>query len=357
MFKNLVYLFLNFLIILSCNYKNQEHKFIKLGLSTPPKINILGKLISVDKFVMPGKMVIKDSILFILDENFDKNIHIVDVKNENYLSSIGNIGKGPGETLSGISLDFFNNQVWLHDITLSKLVSYNLDSIMSDKNINYSYTKEIVFKDRARQNFNPLWLNDSTLVSTTFSESENRLMYTNTDGGIFREEFKMINPEKKNTPRSVHNTSYQSIFKIHPNKEKIAIVNRYSDLLEIYNLKNGESLYLKTHLDFYPIYEVVNTDDGGVTMVQDDTTRFGCIDISVTEDKIFTLYSGRTRGEGLANYANKIYVYDWEGKYLTSYRIPNVAIAILAKDNQTLFTSEYNRKGEGMIKKYHLNEE
>lgn len=307
MFKKVTYLLLTVLVIVSCNKQSKDFKFTKLGLSTPPKTNISGDSISIDKLVMPGKMILKDSILFILDEDFDKNIHAVNIKNENYLTSIGDIGKGPGETLSGVSLNVFNNLIWLHDITLSKFVSYNLDSIITDKKTNYSYSEEIVFKDKARQNFNPLWLNDSTLISTTFSESENRIVYTNLNGQIFEEKFKMINPERKNTPRSVHKASYQSIFKIHPNKKKIAIVNRYSDLLEIYNLETDETLYFKTHLDFVPIYEVVNTD-GGVTMAQNDTTRFGCIDISVTEDKIFTLYSGRTRGEGLANYANKIYV-------------------------------------------------
>lgn len=353
------YLFLLLVIIFSCKGKHErvdektKNKIIELGLKIEPNL-IQGEIIKIDGLVLPNKMSLQDSILFIKDSRAEKFVHLVDLKNKIRLTSFGVKGKGPGELLSAFSMDFYNNNLWVHDITLGKLVSFNKDSLLINLNSSYNYSNEIQFKEKARQNANPTWINDTVLVSTTLSESLNRLMFTDKEGVVSYEDFIMISPEKEDTPRAIHNQSYQALLKRNPNQSKIALVNRYSDLLEIYDLKEKESKLLKTHQNFTPIYEVVNAD-GDIRMVQDETTRFGYIDISVTKDKIFTLYSGRTRGEGFANYANNVHVYNWKGEHLKSYQLPNLAISILAENNNSLLTLEY-KGGIPMLKRYTLDE-
>ncbi|GAA4273805.1 BF3164 family lipoprotein [Aquimarina gracilis] len=346
-------------VFLSCNVDKANNKIgkkeiVKLNITEEPK-SIEGELIAIEGFVSPNRMNLQDSILFVKDSRAEKYIHLVDLKNKMRLTSFGIKGKGPGELLSASSMDFYGNRLWVHDLTLGKFVSFDKDSILNNLDGSYKYTDEIQFKEKARQNHNPTWLNDSTTISTTFSESMNRLILTNSQGKVSDEVFEMIPPQKKDTPRAIHNQSYQGKIQKHPSQNKIAVVNRYSDLLEIYDLENETSKLIKTHQNFTPIYEVIKAD-GNLIMGQDETTRFGCIDISATNDKIFTLYSGRKRGEGFANYANKIYVYDWKGNYLSSYRIPDLAIGILAQNNNTLLTLEYNKDGMGMLKRYILNE-
>jgi len=353
---NKLFFYTIFLIVLlfSCKNKNSstndENEIIELNIIEKPK-SIDGELIEIEGFLLPDEMILQDSILFVKDSRAEKYIHLVDLKNKKYLTSFAAKGKGPGELLGASTMDYYNNKLWVHDITLSKLISFDKDSLL---NGSHGYTNEIQLKEKARQNFNLTWINDTIITSTTFSESPNRLIFTNNKGVVSYEAFEMIPPEKKDTPRAIHNQSYQSVLKKNPNHNKIAVVNRYSDLLEIYDLDEKSSKRFSTHQNFTPIYDVVNVD-GNVRMGQGETTRFGSIDISVTENKIFTLYSGRTRGEGYANYADKIYVYDWQGNYLNSYEIPNLAIGILAENDYSLLTLEY-KEGIPMLKRYSLDE-
>lgn len=340
-----------FLCVQSCK-KESSKELVKLDLSNTPDL-IEGELINVEQFISPGKMEIEENLIFVSDSKSEKFIHVFDLENLEYIGNIGTKGKGPGEALSCVSLDVNDGKIWLQGITLAKLISFNIDSILTQSK-DYKYEEEILMKEKARQNFSPRWLDDGSIASISFSESLNRIMYTNKNGEVFKEDFVFLNPEDKDVPRSIHNMSYQGVQAIHPSLNKTVIVSRYADLIEIYNHDDLSSKLVKTHQNFNPIYEVVNSG-GGVRMSQGDDTRFGYIDAAVTEDKIFTLYSGRTRGEGFANYAKNIYVYDWEGNYLDSYQISNLAIAIASDSNNNFYTMEY-KDGIPMLKKYNSNE-
>ena len=288
-----------------------------------------------------------------MDSRALKRIHVIDISNNDYVTNIGAAGKGPGELLSISSLDVSKEKLWAYDITLSKFVSFHLDSLTSPT---YTYTTEINFQGKANQNFDPLWIDGGkTMVSTTFSESKNRLIFTNAEGTIIDEKFPMFDPPSDNIPQTIHNISYQSTLKVKPDHTKVAVVSRYADLLEIYDLENNSMKRIKTHTNFDPIYEVMNVD-GNAVMGQGEDTRFGHIDVAVSNDKIYTLYSGRTRGEGRANYADIVCVFDWEGNFITSYKIDNRAIAIELKNNQEFFTIELDTQGKSLLKKYSIDE-
>lgn len=338
--------------VTSCKNDKNTTNFETLAITATPK-PIQGESLAFDALVLPTKMVYQEPYLFLGDSRATKRIHVIDIPNKTYVANIGTAGKGPGELLSLSCLDIYDDKLWGYDITISKLVSFHLDSVASPT---YTHDSEIYFQGRANQNFNPNWIADTnTIVSTTFSESENRLMFTNTDGTVVEEKFPMFAPPSSTIPQTIHNISYQGTLTVKPDQSKVAAVSRYADLLEIFDLKSNTGKRIKTHTNFSPIYKVVNVD-GNATMGQGEDTRFGHIYIAASDAKIYTLYSGRTRGEGKANFAEVVCVFDWNGNFITSYQLENRAIAIEVKDDNEFFTLELGPQGKSVLKKYTINE-
>ena len=346
-------LVLSALSIISCSNETKNNNFIELNINETPR-QIKGEQLKFNELLNPSKMLFHSPYLFLTDSKAPKRIHLVDYKTNEYINNIATAGKGPGELLSASSLDIHKNALWVHDMTLNKYVSYNLDSLKSKT---YNYSDEIFFKNKATQNFSPKWLakNEEKIVSTTFSDSKYRLMITDDTGEVIEEKFEMFASPSKNIPNTVHNMSYQSILKIKPDDSKVVIVNRYADLLEIYDMNTDEIKRIKTHSNYEPVYKVM-TIDGGSTMGQGDDMRFGYIDLSVSDDKIYTLFSGRTRAEGKANYGDIICVYDWNGNFITSYKLESRAIGLQLIKGNEFITIEKNENGQKILKKYIINE-
>jgi hypothetical protein len=73
--------------------------------------------------------------------------------------------------------------------------------------------------------------------------------------------------------------------------------------------------------------------------------RFGFIDIVATNDRIFALFSGRTRNEapGRASYGQFVHVYDWEGRLSAVYRLGSEALSIaVSTDGRRLFAVQHD---------------
>jgi hypothetical protein len=298
-------------------------------------------------------MEIIDSILVISDSKSDKPLYLLNIKNMQYLKSIGERGKGPGEFIGLYSVCQFKNKIWAYDLTLGKLVSFDLDSVL-DSNSNYKFTDEIILKDKARRSYSPVWLNDNLLVSPTMSDSDYRLLFSNNNGNLEKERFKMIPSPPNGVPNNIHNQAYHGVMKKHPTDEKLVIVDRYSDLIELYNLQDSTSIHLKTHGDYEPSY-VVDDSGGFLRMAQNDDMRFGYIDVSVTQNMIFTIFSGKTRQESSVAYAgNTVILFDWKGNYLSSFITEENALAIQAMNDKEFIVIEMESNGMLSLKKYKI---
>ena len=337
--------------MLCCKNDKKSHNFVELDIQETPNI-LKGTILTFGELVNPTKMVYQEPYLFLVDSRAYKRFHVINIPENKYIVNKGTPGKGPGELLSLFSVDVFDNKLWGFDITLSKFTSYSLDSLSSPT---YGYDEEIYFKGKANQTYGPTWIDNNTIVSTTFSDSKNRLIFTDSEGAVIKERFPMFPAPSDNIPQTIHNLSFQSVLKVKPDNSKVIVVNRYADLIEIYDLQNDTMKRIKTHGNFDPVYKIMNVD-GNAVMGQDDQMRFGYIDVTVSDTKIYTLYSGRIRGEGKANYADIVCVFDWDGNFITSYKIDNRAIAIALKNDREFLTIEQDNQGKSLLKTYMINE-
>jgi len=277
--------------------------------------------INIDSLYYPGLMSRIDSILVLQDFKTKKPFHFINLNNHKYLKSFGTRGKGPGEFIGLNTINSFDKKLWAYDITLSKYVSFDLDSILKFGRSKYRYSEEIIFTNDARKNYCPLFINDTLLSSLTFSNSKHRILLSNkADGQVSNELFDMIEPVEKTTPQRLHNESYHGVMEKHPLKNLLFIGSRYADLIEIYNLNSNKGIRIKTHDNFTPEFRIDNSQ-GFPSIVYNGQWKHGYLDISVTENVVFTLFSGRTTGDyaNRNSLGNTVLLYDWDGNYIASY--------------------------------------
>ena len=75
---------------------------------------------------------------------------------------------------------------------------------------------------------------------------------------------------------------------------------------------------------------------------------------SVTNDFIYLLFSGKTRIQRNGDYANEIWVYDWEGNQIKKFLLDQEVNQIAISPNDELLIN-YHDDGKPNLTRYDLN--
>ncbi|AXG69863.1 TolB-like 6-blade propeller-like protein [Kordia sp. SMS9] len=345
--RNLLAILLVFFIAISCT-KTKVDWYEKVNLTTTTKINKVATLKSSDSLSNPEKLKKLGAKLFIIDSKSNKVIKAF-TTDDTYIGSFGMKGKGPGEILSPFgSLDFHNDKVWIFDGTLNKYLGFQQDSIGSN---DYKPTENELFFDSKVMFYELGWLDAETIVGLDVSEANNRLLFYNITTKQITNKGSLPPLPKNNIPISIHKQSFMATLKVKPDKNKIALANLYADLIEIYNKDGSDVVKVKTNLDFLPKYELANNGYQTV-MGQGGDTKFGYIDMCVSDAKIYALFSGKTRAVSPFAFGKTIHVFDWKGTLLDVIELEKESIAIeIDTDDKNLFVIEF---GNANVVQYKL---
>jgi len=314
-------------ITLTVSCSNEKPTFNKFS-----DIKLLkGKQLEIDQDVLmsSNRILLIDTILVVLENKRDKFLCLFDIHSGKLICEGGTKGRGPGELITPWTLFESNldNSFIVFDATARRFNYFFIDSLIINPN----------FKPSIRINLNieygmlsyPLFISDSILVSPGIF-SDGRLIFFDTQGNFIKKTGEIPNKKlHRNAPDEIIQQAYQSVMSIDPNKEKIAILTRYSDRLELYN---NEGIAIKTvmgPIGFVPKF-IVGNAMGDAILVQDQSTRFGYIEV-VSDDKfIYALYSGKTRSEnpGKANFGKFIFKFDWNGNPISMYELDDLVLSI-----------------------------
>ena len=304
-------------ILMSCqdstehygNYDLQRLKGKYLGyedqMARPNLITMLGDtIVVVDEYAL-----IDDTT-----NEVSNVVHYFLSENGRYEKSLAKTGPGPGEVISPWSVDN-SRGLWLFD--LGKYDYLRVSNTYQDSRdlINFS-TPEIYY---------PVWMSDSTLISLTFTST--RFIILNRNGEIIRRvgDYPIDNDLLLN--EYMFAKSFQGVLKPRPDQSKIAVINRFYDYIEIWD---SETMTTDT---------IMQIHDGIPPSYQDKTRNFRIwkdekyryIDLDVTDEDIFALYSGTVSSEVNPNYGSVIIRSDWDGNikkvYLLDKSILNVAFS------------------------------
>ena len=132
---------------------------------------------------------------------------------------------------------------------------------------------------------------------------------------------------------------------IRPGTPTLAVGARYAGRIDIYDLTSGNSSEVRAPDPFVygsGIGSNGTTPGGGMNVITTDgQTRFGYIALAATKDRIYGLFSGRTRSAypGRANLGQVVHVFDWEGHFIAEIHLDEEAIRIaVTPDDDTLYS-------------------
>lgn len=345
--NSLLVISLVFILMVSCT-KTETSYYKKVHLTTATKINKVNNWVLSDSLFNPAKLKKEGRHIFVNDLKSNKVITIFNT-NGSYKSSIGIKGKGPGEILSPFgSLDFYNNKLWVFDGTQNKYSGFHKDSILSN---DYKPTENELFFDSKTRFYELGWLDSETIVGLDFSEVNNRLSFYNVTTKQATNKGTLPPLPQSDIPIPVHKQSLMATLKVKPDKSKIVLANLYTDLIEIYSQNGSDEVKVKTDLDFAPKYELSNNGHR-VVMGQGGDTKFGYVDLTVSNNKIYALFSGKTRDVSPFAFGKSIHVFDWQGNLLNVLELKKRSIAIeIDTDDKNLFVIEY---GNANVVQYKL---
>lgn len=275
---------------------------------------------------LPSEIEVVGDRLVLIDAAADSVIHVLDRVDGRPVRSFGRRGGGPGEFEGAWSIDPVpgrEGQFWVFDVALRRLTHVDLKRDFAggarpgERSINLISDATLL---------DPVWV-DTLLVGLGFFQA-GRLGHFNSYGKFVRTVGELP-PGDDDIPANIRQHAYQSTLKANPARSLLAVVTRHADQLEIYRTDGTLVARPAPLFGFMPRYEVRRKADR-LAMTTGLDLRFGYIDVATTEDRIYALFSGRTRRgfPGAANYGEYVHVFDWAGGLRGVIRLDAAVIAI-----------------------------
>ncbi|MES2828864.1 MAG: BF3164 family lipoprotein [Bacteroidota bacterium] len=242
-------------------------------------------------------------------------------------------GSGKGKAQGAISVGLFKDQLWVYDLISRKLLFQNLKLGMFS-------ASSVKFKEFpiVQHFYNIQILDDQNIIGNGDYKTPNKLQEINLYSGKATADYGLFKGIPKGIPFYSWKRAQESFMALSPSTDRVVLVNRFSDQIEIFDRSSRESITVKGPENF--VVEFTPFKDGrNVDMMQrNDKTRFGFTEISVTDNFIYALFSGYNENSGNAEFGKTLYIYDWEGtpiKKLTFDRL--VSSIAVSDDDKTLY--------------------
>jgi hypothetical protein len=149
-------------------------------------------------------------------------------------------------------------------------------------------------------------------------------------------------PSESGVPHGVLQHAWRGVLKSAPSGARLVLANRHAGTLEVYSGEGELLRRIHGPLAFEPRFEVVQGAKGPSLATGPDL-RFGYLDVSVSGEAIYALYSGRTRADHPedATYGRYVHVFDWKGRLRSILRLDAdvVALAVDPGRNRLLAVS------------------
>lgn len=145
-------------------------------------------------------------------------------------------------------------------------------------------------------------------------------------------------PAFPNLPEYTKSILYaSSVLKIRPDQQAFVCGDMYSGVLDICRIRSGKIERIKQHIFHYPKVHIRAKKDDRPDIAYSKDNSFGFTDISVSDDRIYAIYSGKTFRQDNQNFQHckTLVILDWEGNILNSYTIdtPLTHISYDAEEN------------------------
>lgn len=274
-------------------------------------------------FGMPLEVVIHDTILIVIDRFQNYHFSLIDIKNRKLITRFGKEGRGPKEILSpsNLNINYAKAELEFSDIT-DRYITISLDNL-NNKDFSLRFSTQNL--DIKRNNVqNSIWFPaiNKHIANGMFIQGKYAII--NTDGVITDYWGSLPNSPYLN---SIDNftlcDAYQGIIKSRPDGTMIAQASLTCDLIDVINAKGDISRFQTYDPEIKLIDGIIATSRN---------SPYGFRSLSVTDNYIYALYSGRSFNEYqmAAQFCEILFVFDWNLVPVCSYNLPVETLSLAA---------------------------
>jgi hypothetical protein len=156
------------------------------------------------------------------------------------------------------------------------------------------------------------FLNNNSFLATGLDGSENKISLVNLNDESVQKSFGSYDYKPSNVPIDAYKDAFTSYLLAKPSGDKFVAPYRYTDRIEIYDIKGDTIIEKQGPEIFDPVYETKERN-GFYYMAKTKKTRKAFVNGAVTDNYIYLLYSGHYRVEENWSHGKTLYVFDWEG--------------------------------------------
>lgn len=288
-----------------------------------------------DELGRPSDLAVNGERLLVLDMIGTAPLHLIDLRSGERLASFGRSGEGPGEFRSVRNAQPARPGVfWVYDIELKRLTRVDTDRVLADS---ASLGEgSILFRDGVLP-MSPTVVGREIVSPGIFPRG--RLGVFDSLGTLRKTMAELPPVSGAEPPHGVLQHAWTGTLVAHPEGTLMALAARHADRIDLYRADGSLAASARGEERFDPVFQV-QTRNGTPYMATGEDLRFGYIDLWPTADRIFALYSGRTRRDfpGKASYGDEVHVFDWRGRLLRAFKLESETLAIATDpDGGTLY--------------------
>lgn len=254
----------------------------------------------------PTDIAVGELFVIVGDLQAERPISVFDRRSGEFIGHTGDKGEGPHERSSVWSLDFKpgKNSGWVYD--------YPRDFKFLD---GASMTEEAIRLTGGGNPMSPVLIVGDSIASSGGYDSGRLGIYT--PAGEFVRTIGPDPPGEVSDPMIVRQHVYEAVMKTNSAGTKIVVASKNTDRIEFFD--SSKLLHLVRGPGFHePVFSSTIVSNGYPGIMIEDETIQGYVSVAVTDQFVFALYSGRTRGwirskRYYSPPAKTVVVFDWSG--------------------------------------------
>ncbi|SFU05025.1 TolB-like 6-blade propeller-like [Algoriphagus locisalis] len=295
-------------------------------------------------------IIIKDKLV-IGDKDDEYYFKVFNVMEEKFEGNLGKIGEGPCEIGFPTFIQAIPNNLEDIGLVLKSNFGYQEMSLLSFDESEETNCKNGIEKI-AFDFMNYVKVADSLFVGTgIFQKKYASFKIGEQSYEELAIDYPYLSPEMKSIPNSIP-MSQQGKFRIKPDGTSLLFTHSSNPFFDILEIENN-NITLKFRMEGEAPDFIGSDSPKSMSAVMTDENKYGFVGSSTTDDFIYLLYSGKTRIQENENYANEIWVFDWDGNLIKKFLLDQEVNQIAVSSNDEFLIS-YHDDGKPNLTRYDL---
>jgi hypothetical protein len=286
------------------------------------QIDLKGQKLELQELYYPDLIHVQGDYIVVSETQSDTLFHILDRNDFSYLKNIGKVGVAPGEieSCSRFFKSSKNDEFWSYSITSKVISKFNI----SDSSI-LSKT-QVKPKNQEMYLASSLSLSSEASFISTRNSGDEKFVEFSFDGEILETYHSWQDMlTLKDIPSNVISALFQGNFATNSGYDHYAFACLDADIIEVLHKPTGKITSIRGPIDHLPEFDVDYGAGYAMCALRLNTVKYCYLDVAMTKDKIYGLFSGHSFEEIDINnelkMCEQVFVFDLEGNPLAHYTL------------------------------------